>query len=248
MDELSQFLYERYVSRFKAEGAAGIQPLSPNNRRWLRWRLLPLLASVPRAGRILELGCGSGQLLGFLQAEGFTGCRGVDLCHEQVALARAGGIDAHQGDLFDELQNAAGQFDAILAIDVIEHISRDRMLEFGRLCRAALRPGGVLVVQTPNGEGLHAGHVIYGDLTHRTIFNESSLRQFLRGLDFAEITVREAGPVPVGITGIIRWTLWQVIRAAAIARIMVETGRRPRVLTQELLGSGRVPAEGSCGC
>jgi len=244
MDDLSQFLYERYVSRFKAEGAAGIRPLSPNNLRWLRWRLLPLLASVPRTGSILELGCGSGQLLGFLQAEGFTGCRGVDLCHEQVELARAAGADAHPGDLFDELKNATGEFDAILAVDVIEHVSRERMLEFGRLCRKALRPGGVLVIQTPNGEGLHAGHVIYGDLTHRMIFNENSFRQLLRALDFVDIAVHETGPVPVGIQGILRWIAWQTTRIVVIAKVIAETGRRPRILTHEFLGSGRVPAEG----
>lgn len=242
MDELSRFLYERYVSRFKSEAAAGVRPLSANDRRWLAWRVLPLLAGVPRTGRILELGCGPGQLLGFLRDQGFGGCRGVDLSAEQVALARAAGLEVRQADLFEELRAGPHDCDAIIAVDVLEHVERDRLLEFGRLCHRALRPGGLLIVQTPNGEGVHAGHVIHGDLTHRTIFNESSLRQYLRALDFTDIVVRETAPVPVGLKGVLRWLAWQLVRGVAICGTLAETGRRPRVLTQELLAAGRTPA------
>lgn len=239
MDDLSRFLYERYVSRFKADGA-DVQALSANNVRWLRGRVLPLLQSVPRSGRVFELGCGPGHLMGFLRDEGYTGCEGVDLCEEQVAIARKAGLVARQGDLFDALRGVTQEYDAIIAVDVIEHIARDRLLEFGELCRNALRPGGVLILQTPNGEGLHAGHVIYGDLTHRTIFNESSLRQYLRALDFDDIVVHETGPVAVGLKNSIRWLAWQCIRLVGIAKVMAETGRRPRVLTQEMLCRAQV--------
>lgn len=246
MDDLSKFLYERYVSRFKADGGE-VRPLSINNQRWLQGRILPLLESVPRSGAILELGCGPGHLLGFLKNHGYTNCRGVDLCEEQVDIATKAGLLARQADLFDTLRAAAGEYHAIIAIDVIEHIERGRLLEFGILCRNALRPSGLLLMQTPNGEGLHAGHVIYGDLTHRVIFNESSLRQYLRALEFNEIIIRETAPVAKGFKGAVRWLGWKIIRGLAIAKIMVETGRRPRILTQELLCSGRAPLDGGQG-
>jgi len=174
---------------------------------WLERRVLPLLSQLPRTATVCELGCGDGGFLGFLRESGFQHVHGVDWSAEQVALARSRGLDVSAGDLFDALSAAHNAFDLVIAIDVIEHLSHDELLRFGLLLTQALRPGGELLVQTPNGEGLFAGHVIHGDLTHCTIFNESSTNQYLRAFDFVDIRVLETGPVPHGLRGMARGML-----------------------------------------
>jgi len=245
MDELSQQLYQNYMSQFKGTTGGSARRFSKRNLRWLKSRLLPLLAGVSRRGRILEVGCGGGQLLGFLAGEGFTGCFGVDIGSEQVALARLAGLDVRHGDLIHELQQFHHEIDAIIAVDVLEHISRERLLEFGQCCLRAIRPGGVILLQTPNGEGLHSGHVIYGDLTHRTIFSESSITQYLKLVGFVGVTVHEAGPCPCSVVGAVQWVVWMATRTVSAFVIMAETGRWPRVLTQNLLCLAYAPASGA---
>jgi 2-polyprenyl-3-methyl-5-hydroxy-6-metoxy-1,4-benzoquinol methylase len=245
-ETLREFLYTRYVSAFKGEeGGSGIE-IPPSRRRWLQHRVLPLLADVPRTGRVCELGCGNGGFLGFLKDSGFQCVNGVDWSAEQVALARSRGFDVSQGDLFDVLAASHGQFDLVVAIDVIEHLSHDQLLRFGSLMMQALRPGGMLLVQTPNGEGLFAGHVIHGDLTHCTIFNENSIKQYLRAFGFEDIRVVETAPVRAGVRGTARWMIWSIVRLVGRVAIAAESGRLPGVLTQEFLCTcrKRVPGTG----
>lgn len=240
-DELSDVLYRDYVRGFKGRDSTSVGGLPATKAAWLDWRLLPLLSHLTRDASILKIGCGDGQLLSFLTSRGFRDLQGVDLCEDQVAIARSRGLNVSCGDLFDALNEIKGSADAIIAIDLIEHLDRTQLPTFGRLVWRALRPGGMLLLQTPNGEGRYAGHVIYGDLTHRVIFNASSLGQFLRAFEFKDVSVHETGPIPQGMRGTIRWLLWQAVRAKARLGIMAETGRRPSVLTQEFLCMCRKP-------
>lgn len=239
---LREFLYARYVSAFKGGGGESGKPVAPSRRRWLQRRVLPLLTDVPRTAVVCELGCGDGGFIDFLRSVGFHHVLGVDWSAEQVELARSRGLDVRQGDLFEAIDGRRGEFDVVIAIDVLEHLSHEQLLRFGRLVMQALRPGGMLLVQTPNGEGLFAGHVIYGDLTHCTIFNESSIKQYLRAFGFEDIRVSETAPVPFGVRGLARWMIWNAVRVVGRVAIAAESGRMARVLTQEFLCTSRKPA------
>jgi hypothetical protein len=56
---------------------------------------------------------------------------------------------------------------------------------------------------------------------------------------FGDILLRETGPVPNGLLGMLRVLLWNVARSVGRLAIMAESGRKPTVLTQEILCSGR---------
>lgn len=185
--DLRDVLYGSYRSGFKAVAETAPRPLTRGQKAALRHFIDPLLAGLPRSAAILDLGCGDGALLEHLRDRGFSNASGVDCSAEQVRAALARGVSARQGDLFEALAATPRAYDAILAIDVVEHMTKPELARLGHLLRAALNPGGLLVVQTPNGEGLGRGHVVYGDLTHETIFNESSLGQYLRAFGFIDI-------------------------------------------------------------
>lgn len=241
VESLRDILYAAYVSAFKGDAATVASPLTRGQRAAFQRFVMPFLAGFPRDAEILDLGCGDGCLLAYLQEQGFTRCRGIDCSQEQVALAGSRGVSAEVRNLFDELAGQPASCDVIIAIDVVEHMTKPELARLGRLLFDSLKPGGRLVVQTPNGEGLGRGHIVYGDLTHETIFNQSSITQFLRAFGFEQVVVRETGPIPHSVFGTIRYFGWGVIRLAAQIASVVQTGRCPAVLTATLLATAEKP-------
>jgi len=102
-------------------------------------------------GRLLDVGCGSGHFLKQMRASGWE-VFGVEPDPKAVAVARDEyDMDVRQGDLasvgFDD-----DMFDAITLSHVIEHVPDPAVLLSE--CRRVLKPGGSLVVTTPNMECL----------------------------------------------------------------------------------------------
>jgi trans-aconitate methyltransferase len=110
--------------------------------------LIDLLA--PRPGeRILDLGCGHGTLTEKLVAAG-AAVIGVDASGEQVAAARARGLDAHVAD--GHALAFAAEFDAVLSNAALHWMTRPDAVIDG--VWRALKPGGRFV-----GEMGGAGNV-----------------------------------------------------------------------------------------
>jgi len=227
-------LYSRYVSSFKGESAVLEGPALASFRAWWWHRLGPVLADLPRDARILELGCGAGHLLGLLGEHGFTRVEGIDLSAEQVELAVARGIPARVGDARKLLASHDGDYAAILAFDFIEHFDRGELLELATAIWRALAPGGRLLLQTPNGEGLMPGQVIYGDLTHLTIFTPGSLEQLLRFGGFTDFAFSESGPAPLSLRGRVRVLAWKLVKLLAGMVRRIETGKRQAIWTETM--------------
>jgi SAM-dependent methyltransferase len=99
--------------------------------------------------RVLEVGCGLGELLDFLRAEGFD-AEGLDPAATAIDAVRARGITAHLGH-FEALAEgalAAERYDAILFPSVAE-MFRDPVRAF-RCAHDLLVPGGIVIVRCGN--------------------------------------------------------------------------------------------------
>ena len=104
-----------------------------------------LLAGFGARGRILDLGCGTGGVLQHLQ--GLGDAVGLDPAPEAARYCRRRALPMVLGSGL-ELPFADGSFDAVLALDVIEHVPDD--VAMLREARRVLRPGGTLVVTVPS--------------------------------------------------------------------------------------------------
>jgi SAM-dependent methyltransferase len=202
---------------------------------WWDHKYLPLLQGLERSAAVLEVGCGDGSVLAYLGQRGFSHAQGIDISAEQVELARARGVHAQVADLFHFLADHSEQFAAVLAVDVLEHLTRDELLRLAPLLYGALQPGGRVLIQTANGAGLFPGQVIYGDLTHMTIFTPQTLGQLLRPAGFADLTFYETGPVPIRLRGKVDVALWATIKAIANAIRHLETGKQQVIWTENFL-------------
>jgi SAM-dependent methyltransferase len=108
---------------------------------------LALLAGLP-PGRVLDAPCGDGTLARELSARGWR------VCGADIAPVPIDGVTSLRLDLDQPLPFSDGAFDAVVSLEGIEHLlSPARCL--AELCRV-LRPGGRLVVTTPNVNNLQS--------------------------------------------------------------------------------------------
>jgi len=161
----------------EAEEEAVEQPLRLNEQR-----LGSVVAVLKASGakRVLDLGCGSGKLIGALMKEpAFAEIVGVDISHRVLEIAesrlRLERLAPRQRERVRLFQTAltyrdrrlAG-FDAAAAVEVIEHLDEPRLASFERVVFEHARPTAV-VVTTPNREynakfdGLPAGEFRHRD-------------------------------------------------------------------------------------
>jgi SAM-dependent methyltransferase len=118
-------------------------------RRATGRRLVELVgAHRPPPGRLLEVGCGHGLLLDEARALGWD-VRGLEPAEAGRGHARdVLGLDVRDATLADLDAAVDGGFDAILMVDVIEHL--DDPVGAVRRCRELLSADGVLLVVTPD--------------------------------------------------------------------------------------------------
>ena len=143
-----------------------------------------------RSAAILDVGCGFGFALRALRSLGYGTIRGVEASPVQAERARSWGFPVEvTGDTQAWLAAHPEAFDCILLLDVLEHVPKDGQITLLRAIRGALRPGGSLVVTTPNASAILAPRWLYNDYTHHASFTEHSLHFVLANGGFERIRV-----------------------------------------------------------
>ena len=227
-NEFRQRAYAAYASGFKAHigGAenAGESPAAIRYRGYMRARLAPWLATVPRTATIADLGCGDGFLLRVFRELGFSALHGVEGSAEMAALCQTHFPAVVQGDLREYLRGHRGAFDVIALFDVLEHFTREEGVEVLDEIAASLSPGGLLLLQLPNGDSPFAHAVYAGDITHESLYTKGSLAHLLAIGGFDLAAVQEHAPHPGDLRSTIRWAGWRLLRCGIRLFHRFETG------------------------
>ena len=145
---------------------------------------------LPPDGRILEIGCATGDVLAELAGE-YPVVQGIELSEDACAVARARGLDVFCGTL-EEFETHQ-QYDVVFMSHVIEHVL-DPVATVAIIERL-LAPGGVLYLETPNVGSLDArlwkqrwGLIHYP--RHLYLFDRSTVTRLLASADLRTEGVR----------------------------------------------------------
>jgi SAM-dependent methyltransferase len=144
----------------------------------------------PGGGRVLDVGCGMGRLLGGLtEYQRF----GMDISAGYLEHAASRSLEVCQAKV-EDMPYADGYFDTVVCTDVLEHVV-DLNAAIVQLLRV-LRPGGHLVVRVPYRENLAP----YLDpsypyaMSHLRSFDEFGLRLLFEKVYLAKVVAEVRGP------------------------------------------------------
>jgi O-antigen chain-terminating methyltransferase len=144
----------------------------------------------PGDGLVLDLGCGRGEWLEVLSEHGYAS-RGVDLNGVMVREAQTLGLDAIEQDVIAHLRSLGSEsVSAITSMHLVEHLPYEVLIRMVDEALRVLRPGGVLILETPNPENLTVGsYWFYMDPTHRNPIPPPLLQWIVeaRGFEHAAI-------------------------------------------------------------
>lgn len=198
-EDASSSDYRRFLKEMILAGSFGYGELVPNSwQRWLGWlcgRFAPLRNRIGRGimfldgrhrGRLLDVGCGTGARLSSMRQLGWE-VAGIEPAADAVAIAwEKFGLQISVGTL-EELRFHDETFDAMTMHHVLEHLTDP----VGTLneCFRILRPGGQIVIVTPNVKSLC--HTIFqkswaeiAPPWHTYLWSPSSLRSCIEKIGF----------------------------------------------------------------
>lgn len=182
-----------------------------------------------RGARILDIGCAMGFALIWLRDLGYSAAEGIDVDEGMIRQCREQNLPAtHVVDVAAWLEARPGQFDLVLAIDLVEHLPAEKQLALCRAILSALKPGGRLVCTVPNANSALASRWRYVCWTHCTSFTEHSLDFLLYNSGFREIEIDglELMAPPRSIQGYLRLILKKAFRGIRRLEMATELGRR----------------------
>ena len=195
-----------------------------------------------KKAKILDLGCGSGAFVAWLQSKGYKGVEGIDISPEQIGAGKKYGVkNLRRGDVLAFLGDKEEVYDLISAHDLIEHFEKDRILALLELIHKALKSGGgKLLISTLNAESLFSARHRYSDFTHEVGFTPHSLCQILYFTGFKHVKIFPKGPYVHGLKSAMRWLLWRGMKQFIRFYLLVETGSSgDGVYTQTMYAVGR---------
>ncbi|MFA4987574.1 MAG: class I SAM-dependent methyltransferase, partial [Candidatus Brocadiia bacterium] len=184
--------YPSFTGKFSKKHS----PISFVKSYILRRRLAPLKSVLERGGRVLDVGCGDGQLLidikhRYPQVEAF----GLDWNFSEPVRDRLTAKNVHlYCSLVEQADLPASSFDLVIMNQLIEHLWDPRTaLNSIRTC---LKPNGLLTIETPNPDGYDRRFFREGTWgafytpRHLNLFTQTNLVRFLstNGFDVVQHT------------------------------------------------------------
>lgn len=174
-----QFIPEDFYSTYKDHRQYVVPEIRKKHKREFRKSFWFPCEFKPDMS-VLEIGCGTGLFLSFLEQEGITDFIGIDTDHKVLEFmpdnvkqkVQIVDINTYLSSVENEIK-----FDRVVMIDVLEHFNPREGVDLLERIKKILKPEGGIVVRVPNLASPWGGKWQYHDLTHKAAYTSGSLKQ-----------------------------------------------------------------------
>ena len=146
---------------------------------------LPVLQNAGISSDILDVGCGRGEWLQVLREEGLQ-ARGIDTNRILVQQCKELSLDVEEREALSYLGSLSdGSLNAVTAFHFAEHLPLETLVKFLDESGRTLKPGGLIILETPNPENLLVGSCnFYLDPTHKNPIPIPTMKLLLEARGF----------------------------------------------------------------
>ena len=197
LESLGRRLEGQLAPRDRAEDVSEEAGFVRGSRDEVRRRLAGYAERLAGCAPVVDLGCGRGELLEALRDRGVA-ARGVEANARAARECRERGLDVVEGDLVDVLRRTAeGSLGAVVAVQVAEHLPPPVLSALLAQAHRALRPGGLLLLESVNPRSVLALFEVYDrDLTPARPLPPDALGFLAAAAGFSDVRVEMPSPVP----------------------------------------------------
>lgn len=151
---------------------------------------LAILKESEITSGILDVGCGRGEWLELLEDAGLD-ATGIESNSVLAAAVRNKHLKVIEADALEYLRGIAHEsVNAVTAFHLVEHLEFSQLVELLDETRRILRPGGLLILETPNPKNLVVGACnFYSDPSHRQPLFPETLQFLLERLGFNRVRI-----------------------------------------------------------
>jgi SAM-dependent methyltransferase len=154
----------------------------PETMRQIQSYYLPYFADCRR---VIDLGCGDGDFLAILLAQGIEAV-GVDADEKTFAAGQKNALPIVRQDVFTFLhEQPQASADGIFCAHLVEHLPYPKVIELVQQSFRVLRPGGRIILATPNVRSLYSHlEMFYMHFGHISFYHPKLLCFFLEHAGF----------------------------------------------------------------
>jgi len=148
-----------------------------------------LIENLPsdKNARILDIGCGFGQVLQQLVKLGYKNAKGVDISKEAVIFCKQNKLSV---ELITDIMEyyIEGRYEFIIMNHVLEHVEKHKIIPTLKYIREnLLNDDGSLYLAVPNAQSNTGAYWYFEDFTHNYLFTSGSLIYVLKAAGFNDI-------------------------------------------------------------
>ena len=214
LDDLrAELARARPVRGGAAPGESAPAESAPGLRAWFGWdeferafrgteesvrdRYRDLAQRFAGSAPVLDVGFGRGEFLDLLAEIGVE-ASGIEVDADLVHAAASRGLDVRLGDVSAHLASLEdASLGGLCALQVVEHLSAQEYVDFARSVARVVRPGGLVVIDSPNPSSFYVyAHAFYLDPTHTRPVHPLFLMFLFDRAGFEKVELEWRSPPP----------------------------------------------------